>query len=141
MNKSLLFGGVSSFLVAALHLAMIVGGPSWYRFFGAGEQMATLAEEGSWTPALVTLAITIIFTVWGLYAFSATGIVRPLPWLKFALLAIASIYILRGLALFPWLIQADRVDPFLVWTSLISLGIGIVHSLGLYQIWPNIPGP
>lgn len=138
MNKYLFLGGFSSFLVAALHLAIIVGGPSWYRFFGAGETMATLAEEGSWTPALVTLAITIIFTLWGLYAFSATALVRPLPWLKFALVAIASIYSLRGLALFPtWFIKAEVVDPFLVWTSLLSLGIGIVHAVGIYQRWPT----
>ncbi len=36
-----------SFIAAALHVAIIFGGGDWYRFFGAGEAMASLAESGS----------------------------------------------------------------------------------------------
>ena len=31
---------VAVLIAALLHVACIVGGPAWYRFFGAGERMA-----------------------------------------------------------------------------------------------------
>jgi len=43
---SLKIAGCLSLLASLAHLAIIVGGPSWYRFFGAGEQLATMAEQG-----------------------------------------------------------------------------------------------
>ena len=52
MNKPLIFGGVGSMLAASLHIAIIIGGPEWYRFFGAGERMATLAGQGSLIPTI-----------------------------------------------------------------------------------------
>ena len=140
MNKPLFLGGASSLLVAALHLAIIWGGPAWYRFFGAGERMAILAEEGSWTPALVTLGLTIIFALWGLYAFSAAGLFRPLPWQRLVLIAVAAIYILRGVMLLPvWLFRPEEIDLFLFLTSLVSLGIGLLYALGIHQLGKLIP--
>lgn len=56
-RRWLILGGILSALAAVLHVAVIVSGPPWYRFFGAGEAMARAAERGSFTPALVTLAI------------------------------------------------------------------------------------
>ena len=51
-------------LVAALlHLAIVVGGPAWYRFFGAGEDMARMAERGHPWPTIVTMAIAMALTV------------------------------------------------------------------------------
>ena len=72
-SRWLVLGGSLSALAAILHIAVIAGGPAWYRFFGAGEGMATAAERGSPTPALVTLAIAAILMVWALYAFSGAG--------------------------------------------------------------------
>ena len=45
-NPWLITGGVLSALAALLHIGVIAGGPDWYRFFGAGEGMAILAETG-----------------------------------------------------------------------------------------------
>ncbi len=42
-NTPLIIGGYLSFVAALLHISCIFGGPEWYRFFGAGERMATLA--------------------------------------------------------------------------------------------------
>lgn len=36
-NKYLMIGGILSMLAALLHVAVIFGGPDWYRFFRAGE--------------------------------------------------------------------------------------------------------
>ena len=45
-NPILFTGGVLSAAASLLHLAVIAGGPAWYRFFGAGEGMAQMAERG-----------------------------------------------------------------------------------------------
>lgn len=49
MNGShqLVIAGSMSFISSLLHIAIILGGPDWYRFFGAGEQMAKMTESGS----------------------------------------------------------------------------------------------
>jgi putative oxidoreductase len=54
------------FGAALLHLAIIVGGPSWYRFFGAGEQMAAMAARGHPWPAIVTACIAAGDPLWRL---------------------------------------------------------------------------
>ncbi|MEO7157093.1 MAG: hypothetical protein ABI039_06005, partial [Vicinamibacterales bacterium] len=69
-DRVLLIGGVLTGAAALLHVAIILGGPAWYRFFGAGERMAQLASRGSAYPTLVTAAIAGVLGVWTLYAFS-----------------------------------------------------------------------
>lgn len=63
-NPWLIAGGILSSLAAVLHVAVIVGGPDWYRFFGAGEGMARMAERGSAYPIAVALLIATILGVW-----------------------------------------------------------------------------
>ena len=100
INKLLVFGGSLSMLAAVLHIAVIIGGPDWYRFFGAGEELAVMAERGSWYPALLTSGIVVVLFIWALYAFSGAGLLkRRLPLLRAGLVVIAAIYLIRGLAL------------------------------------------
>lgn len=139
MNKSnqiLIVGGVLSVMIAILHIAVIIGGPAWYRFFGAGEAMALMAEQGSWIPGIVTFAVAGVFFVWGLYAFSGAGLIKHLPFLKLALVIISAIYLLRGLLFIPVLIMApELVDSFLLLSSLISLSIGFAYAIGTKNMW------
>ncbi|WP_256082106.1 hypothetical protein [Massilia sp. YIM B04103] len=138
-NAALLIGAVLSAIAAALHLAIIVGGPSWYRFFGAGERMATMAEQGKLYPAVLTLGIATVLAAWAAYALSGAGLLAPLPLLKAGLCVIAAVYLLRGLAIVPLLtVSRSKSTPFLVWSSLICLGYGIVHAIGLQQIWNTL---
>ncbi|MBC7983974.1 MAG: hypothetical protein H7Y02_08975 [Candidatus Obscuribacterales bacterium] len=53
-NKFLIVGAALSAVAAMLHVGIIFVGAPWYRFFGAGEDMARKAEAGSWYPALIT---------------------------------------------------------------------------------------
>ena len=100
-NNWLIAGGVLSAAASALHLACIVGGGDWYRFFGAGEAMAQAAERGEAYPALLTLAIAAVLAIWAAYAFAGAGLIRRLPLMRTALVAITAIYLLRGAALDP----------------------------------------
>ena len=138
-NMYLVLAGICSLLAALLHLAVIAGGPSWYRTFGAGEQMAQMAERGLWYPAAMTLVVAAVLTVWGLYALSGAGIVRTLPLLKPALCAITAIYLLRGLFFgLPQRYLAANSTEFWYWSSGICLVIGVLHLLGLYQSWSRL---
>lgn len=132
--------GTLVLLAALLHLAIPVGGPDWYRFFGAPERIVRLAAAGRWYPVLFCLFVASILGVAALYAFSGAGIVRRLPLRTFVLGAFAALFLLRGLTFIPLAIfqpellarvcDCRGVDTFLVVTSLVSLVIGIGFAVG-----------
>lgn len=135
----LIAAAVLSGAAALLHLAVIAGGPGWYRFFGAGEGMAKMAEQGSSTPALITIGIATLLAVWSAYALAAAGLIPRLPLIRTALVAITAIYLLRGLVLFPALaMNGGRVDSFTLWSSLIVLVYGITYAVGTFLAWPAL---
>lgn len=143
-NKLLLLGGILSSALALLHIIIIFIGAPAYRYFGAGEKMAQLAERGSPVPALITLLVVIIFSIFALYAFSGSGSLRPLPLLRIALVVIGAIYILRGLQIIPQLIiliQAKTpIPPKGIVFSLVSLFIGLLYLFGTIANWKILKG-
>ena len=138
-NKLLLFGGLLSGIAALLHLAIIIGGSQWYRFFGAGEELASMAEKGSWYPAVLTFGIAVVLLLWALYAFSGAGLIRRFPLLKVGLVVISAVYLIRGLAFIPaYIVSPEIVDDFLIWSSLISLVYGFSYAIGTKQVWAKL---
>lgn len=139
--------GILSFLTALLHIAIIVGGPDWYRFFGAGEATAVLVEQGFIRPTITTGVLAVIFTGWGLYAWSGAGIVKRLPLLRTGLILIAFVYLARGVGglIVPFFLNHPRINElspeFMVWSSLISLGFGSVHLKGIIDGWAGWSRP
>ena len=128
-----------SAVAAALHLGCILFGASWYRFFGAGEKMIRLVEAGSAYPTRVTLCIAALLLIWAAYAFSGAGLIPRLPFLRFALCAIALAYLVRGFGFFPLMRLIPGNSPaFWLWSSVICAGIGAVHALGIRQAWPAL---
>ncbi len=136
----LVAGGVLSLAGALLHLVIILGGPSWYRFFGAGERVARMAEQGRSTPAAMAVGIAAMLAIAAAYAFSGAGLIKRLPLLRTALVAITAVYVARGLVLL-WpsaLARPDLTASFLFWSSLIVLIFGLVHLVGTWQAWPAL---
>ncbi len=137
-GRVLLSGGVLSFAAALLHVAIIAGGPDWYRFFGAGEELAGLSEQGSVYPALVTACIALVLAVWGLYALSGAGLIVRLPWTGPVLFLIAAVLILRGIAGIPFVFLSEspwagdlRADMmFMVLSSVVSFVMGLCYATG-----------
>lgn len=132
----LIIGGWLSVLAALLHIACIFGGADWYRFFGAGEGMARAAARGDLRPTLITLSIGAILLIWAAYAFSGAGSLPHLPVLRTGLIAIAAIYLLRGLIFVPlhmW--RPQHSDSFAIWSSLIVLVYGTVYAVGTIKAW------
>lgn len=125
--------------VAMLHIGCIYFGAPWYRFFGAGEQMAVLAERGSIQPTLITSGIVFVLSIWSLYAFSAAGIIFRLPLVRVALILITSVYLVRGIAGFFFVSSPmGRSPEFWLWSSSICLFFGIIHLIGLKQQWASL---
>lgn len=146
MNGSTQFiiAAALSFLASLLHIATILGGANWYRFFGAGERMAKLAESGSLHPAIVTSIIAIILCLWGLYALSGAGVIFKLPLLKSALILITGVYMLRGLAglVLPFITSHPAIEQnsltFWLISSTICLVIGLFYLFGTINSWELI---
>ena len=138
-NNSLILGALCSALAAIVHLACIVFGGDWYRFLGAGEQMAVLAEQGHWYPTVVTLIISMVLIIWSLYALSGARVITRLPLLRLGLIVISSIYLLRGIGFVFIMSQfPDNSLNFWLLSSGICLGIGILYALGTYQAWGTL---
>ncbi len=138
-NPFLIAGGILSALASLLHIVVIAGGPAWYRFFGAGEAMATMAEQGSMTPTLLTLGIAAMLAIWAAYAFSGAGLLPRLPLLRTGLVVISAIYLFRGLVLVPALaLNFSGVTPFVLWSSLIVLVYGLAYAIGTWLAWSSL---
>jgi hypothetical protein len=137
-SSLLVLAALFSGAAALAHIGIVLGGPNWYRFFGAGESMARLAASGSWYPTLITIGIAAVLACWSAYAASAAGLLPPMPFLKAALSAITAVYLLRGIGGFflAALAPGGNSPAFWLWSSAICLTIGIVHAAGLLKQWP-----
>lgn len=126
-----------SVAAALLHLACIIGGPDWYRFFGAGEQIAQAAEQGRWMPAILTSFIASILAGWAAYAFSAAGKLWRLPLIRTALVLISAVLLLRSLAVFsPSFWAPEHSTAFRIWSSAIVFVFGVCFAMGTWRAWP-----
>ncbi len=132
----LIIGAALSAAAAVVHVGAVIGGGAWYRFLGAGERMAKLAEAGNWRPTIVTLAIASMLLAFSLYALSGAGIVVKLPLLRIVLCAITAIYLLRAVGFLPLmpLFPGNSVRFWLV-SSSICLALGVIHLIGLHRAW------
>jgi len=120
-------------LAAVLHLAIIAGGPAWYRFFGAGEDMARMAERGHPWPAVLTAAIAAGLAMFGCFTLSLDGrCCQALPWPREVVWLITGIYALRAvvpLVLAP-MVKSLRT-PFMLISSAVCGVYAIAHALAL----------
>jgi hypothetical protein len=136
----LIAGGLLSFGAALLHLAIIVGGPGWYRFFGAGEAMARLAERGDPRAAITTIGIAGVLSLWGLYALSGAGLIRRLPLLRTCLVLISAAYLLRAAILIPLVLNPYHLTSFWIWSSAIVAIFGATYAIGTARRWDALGG-
>lgn len=140
-----LFAAALTFIGGLLHLAIIFGGPDWYRFFGAPEALAQMAATGALYPALVCVLIAGVLFTWTAYALSGAGLIKRLPFLRTILIAIALILIIRGIAFLPLMLlnphlfhtitNTQSVDAFLLITSALCLVMGLAYAIAVKKSW------
>lgn len=134
-SRALIAAGIFSASVALLHVGCLIFGAPWYRFLGAGERMARLAERGHWYPTLVTSVVTLVMIVWSAYAFSGAGVLRRLPFLRVVIFGAGAILMLRGVGavalvrFFP-----ENSVTFWIVTSLASAAGGLLYLVGFSQL-------
>ena len=140
-----ILGGSVSAIAALAHLGIIVSGAHAYRFFRAPDSYADAVARGSLKPHVVTAIIAMILFTWSAYAFSAAGIVAPLPLLPWIITAITAVYMIRGLAL---LLQLYKINIFtaghrVVTRDLVFSGIvlstGFMHLVATIDLFRNLP--
>lgn len=118
-----------SLLGVAIHVAAMIGGPSWYAFFGAPPQVVASAQAGTWLAPVSTAGIAILMGICAAYASSALGLGRRLPLLRTMLAGIAAVCLLRALVfvpvafIHPQLINVFEVVAALTWGT---AGIGFL---------------
>lgn len=129
----LIAGGVISALISILHMILAFK-PELYSDISAGQEsaLAHMAEQGSSFTTIATVALALIFAIWAIYAFAGAGLIRPLPLLHTALIAIGMIYILRALFLpteINMVVTQGYPFQFMVF-SVISLMAGLLYLIG-----------
>jgi putative oxidoreductase len=144
-NLPLICAGAVMLVGAILHVAIIFGGPGWYRFFGAPDRLVQMAAEGHWYPVVACLVIATLLLACTAFAFAGAGLIRPLPMNRIALCLIAAILIFRGLVFIPMAVwrpdllgaitSSRGVDTFLVVTSALCLLTGLGYAFGVQRAW------
>jgi heme/copper-type cytochrome/quinol oxidase subunit 2 len=132
-NYFLIAGGVISTSISILHVVLAVK-PSVYKYIRAGQESALgqMAEQGSSLTTVLTIALAVIFAIWGIYAFSGARLIGPLPLLRLGLIVIGMIYILRALAIVTevnMVLNQGYPLQFLVFST-ISLVTGLLYMVG-----------
>ena len=133
-------GGAMSLAASLVHVAAIVGGPSWFRWLGAGERIARGVGMGHKAPIILTIGIAAALLVIALAAFAGAGLIRPIPFTRVVLIGASAVYLARGMVLFaPSLLRRpDLSQAFLVISSGIVLVMGIAFALGTFLQWPHL---
>jgi hypothetical protein len=141
----LIAAGASSTAISLLHLVVIAIGAPAYRYFGAGEALAGMAEAGSVIPGGITLLVALVFAVFAAYAFAGAQLIAGLPLMKLALAVISGIYVLRGLSALPQglaLLAAPGSFPARYFVfSAASLAVGLCYALGTRAAWGRLRKP
>ena len=132
------------FAIALLHAAIIFMGPDAYAYFGTRE-LARAEARGYAYPDWMTAGLVLVFAAFGAYALSGAGRIRRLPLLPVALVLIGVVFTVRGLVLFPQLVQlamGTGAPPRMAVFSLVSLVTGVAFLAGTLPRWRRLgPNP
>jgi hypothetical protein len=137
-QRCLTAGGAGVLMGALLHVVVLIAGPDWIAFVGAPPVVVRSASEGTWLAPVGALGIASLLTVWGLYALSGAGWIRPLLLLKTVLGGVALLFLLRGAIIVPFLGRVDWRSPhdlFTVTASAFIFALGASYALGLWGVW------
>lgn len=140
-NRYLIAGGVMSTLISLLHVFLAVF-PELYRFIGPDRSALTeMATQGSSITTFVSVVLALLFAIWALYAFSGAGLIPPFPLLRFALILISAIYLLRALFLLSEIgMVLNQGYPFrFIVFSAISLAAGLLYLIGILRRGTAVP--
>ncbi len=135
-NIMLKLGGYINIIIAIAHIVGLFWADKIFEVTGVGGEMTELGQTHSSLPYLLTIFVSSVFFIFGLYGLSASNKFRKLPFLKPGIFLIAGIYLLRGIGELVFEIEKQQANQF--WEiiySLIAVFIGLLFLIGGLQKW------
>jgi len=132
-------GGYINIVIAIAHLVGLIWADQMYEFSGVGRQMEDLSRIHSAYPFLLTLFVSLVFFLFGLYGLSAGEEIVQLPFLQNCIYLIATIYILRGLGGLALEKFHDFPSSNQVIFSSTAATIGLFYLVGALVKWNRKP--
>lgn len=135
-NIMLKLGGYINIIIAIAHIVGLFWADKMFEATGVGSEMTELAQNHSSIPYLLTIFVSSVFFIFGLYGLSASNKFRKLPFLKPGIFLIAGIYLLRGIGELVFDIEKQQANQF--WEiiySLIAVFIGLLFLIGGLKKW------
>ena len=129
-SKLLVSAGVIASASALWHLLCILGGPSWFEFARAPQQIIDSAQQGTLLAPIGTITVSSLMFACTVFAFSSAGLIRKVPLLKPALITISFIYTSRALIAIPIMITPDGYDIWEIVASSVWLYVGVCFIVG-----------
>lgn len=119
--------------VALLHFGCLFTGAAGYRFLGAGERIAGLAEKGHWYPHFTAISVGVFLAVVAVYAFVTAGGTTTLPYAYLLLSAAATVFLVRS-AVFPLMKNRFKGNSDRFWyiSSFCSFILGALLAAGTW---------
>lgn len=134
--KMLKLGGYINILIAIAHIICLFNAQYFFEVTGVGENMRRNAEIHPLLPYAMTIFVSVIFFIFGLYGISGAGKIRKLPLLKVGIFTIATIYLIRGVV---GAIANIAFESSFQWYHLLfsicALGIGLSYLSGGLRKW------
>ena len=129
-SKLLISAGFIASASAVWHLLCILGGPSWFAFARAPQQIIESAQQGTMLAPIGAVIVASLMFACTVFAFSAVGLIRKIALLKSALLTIALFCILRGLIAIPTFSTSTGLDMWQIVASTVWFYVGICFVAG-----------
>jgi len=129
-SKLLISAGVIASASALWHLLCILGGPSWFVFARAPQQIIDSAHQGTLLAPLGTITVASLMFTCTVFAFSAVGLVRKIPLVYPALITISVLCLSRGVVAIPSLLTSTELDLWQLIASSVWFYVGICFTLG-----------
>ncbi|SRR5574344_1726327 len=128
--SSLRIAAALNFLLAIGHILCIPWLDTAFRLYGIDGLMIQIASHGIYIPYIITLAIATFFALCGVYALSADGIIRKLPFLWTGVFTIAIVFLFRaGIGCF-WMLSNSHYPITDLSSVAISGCIGSLYLIG-----------
>jgi len=138
-NVMLIVGGCFSLVFAVFQASGIWWSPEAVKYLGGPAEMCAPNRP---LYAVLCVVVAAGAAAFGFYALSGAGAIRRLPLLRTVLAGITSIYLLRGLLLFPQALAYHRAPKLVpirfLFMSAIALAVGLVHLAGVVQLFNRI---
>ncbi|RYV01685.1 hypothetical protein SOPP22_15085 [Shewanella sp. OPT22] len=94
---ALIIPATMAFMVAVAHLSCLYFGEQCYRAQMAPDFLVESARQGTWLAPVLNVIISALFIILGFYALSAAQIIRQLPLLRFVIIFVSVVSVIRGL--------------------------------------------